>query len=146
MTVEIKYMGEPGSFDEEQLTTFNELQMLAFGARHVKAHLNHWWLASDRRTGQPAGFCTLYQYPQRPTTGFLSLAAVVQEFRGHGLQRRMIRERMKKAKELGIIRVISYTSPDNVHSANNLFSCGFKLYVPDYEWGIEHGLYFRKFV
>jgi RimJ/RimL family protein N-acetyltransferase len=91
-------------------------------------------------------FCGLYQYPTDPSTAFLALCGVIKDYRGYGLQKRMIRVRMQKAKQLGVTRVITYTSHDNAASANSLISSGFRLYVPRWEWGIRNGNYFRKFV
>ena len=52
---------------------------------------------------------------------------------GHGLQRRLIRIRVQKARKIGKRRVISYTM-GNARSGNNLIACGFRLYNPENCW------------
>jgi ribosomal protein S18 acetylase RimI-like enzyme len=72
-------------------------------------------------------------------------AWVHKSFRGMGVQKRMIRIRLKRAKEFCRI-AITYTTLDNYPSVNNLTSCGFKYYNPEYAYGGRQMLYFmRKF-
>jgi RimJ/RimL family protein N-acetyltransferase len=68
-------------------------------------------------------------------------AWVEPKLRGKGMQKRMIRLRLKRAREVSRI-AITYTTPDNYNSANNLISCGFKLYGPEYAYGGRQMLYF----
>lgn len=106
---------------------------------------SHWWLAYDNY--EPIGFAgiTIYDYIKRPAV-FLCRSGVIKNYRGLGLQKRLIRVREKAIKSLGYNRIITYTSYDNIISANNLIKCGYFLYTPDNEWGIKNGLYFEKYV
>ena len=62
-------------------------------------------------------------------TGYLSMAGVHQDYRGRGLQKRLIRARVRHAKRIGWKYVITYTI-DNPPSENSLISCGFRRYSP----------------
>lgn len=68
-------------------------------------------------------------------------AWVHQPYRGKGMQRKMIRERVKAASGCSV--AITYVMPSNVHSANNLIKSGFVLYRPAYKWA-GNQLYFTK--
>jgi GNAT superfamily N-acetyltransferase len=70
-------------------------------------------------------------------------AWVHKNYRGQGIQRRMIKTRLKAASTFCHI-AITYTTLDNFPSANNLISCGFRLYLPEYSYGGHDKLYFQK--
>ena len=67
-------------------------------------------------------------------------AWVAHKHRGKGWQKRMIRLRLRNAKNY---YTITYTSIDNVVSANNLISCGFRPYRPEYKWAGSSFNYWR---
>ena len=69
-------------------------------------------------------------------------AWVRKEYRGHGLQKKMIKLRIKAAYDCHI--AITYTTIDNYPSANSLISQGFKLYSPEYAYAGREMLYFQK--
>jgi RimJ/RimL family protein N-acetyltransferase len=145
----IKFLAEVGQLTEEDAHTVRVLQQQVFGEVYTRiADMAEacWWVALDGT--KPIGFCSLTPWKDHGSL-FLSLAGVISGYRGHGLQRRMIRQRERKA--LGgrfpwVERIVSYTSPDNVWSANNLIHCGYRLYAPAYEWGVENAIYFRKVI
>ena len=68
-------------------------------------------------------------------------AWVQKSWRGRGLQMKLIKARLKAAKGF---KVITYTTVDNIPSANNLIKCGFTLYTPEYQYAGPNMLYFRK--
>lgn len=96
-----------------------------------------WWIAwlvqgrSKQRT--PVGFCAM-----RPSViaqhAYFCRAGVALAHRRRGLYRRMIQASALDAKRKGFVGVVTYTSRENTDSANALVSCGFKLYVPPYEY------------
>lgn len=47
-------------------------------------------------------------------------------FRGHGLQQRLIQVRVLQARSLGLPRVDAWVLPQNLPSQRNLAACGFK--------------------
>jgi GNAT superfamily N-acetyltransferase len=100
----------------------------------------YWWLAVD---GLGAAAFAGLKYVGH-NTGFLCRVGVDKAYRGLGLHKKLIRLREAKARKLGWKWIITYTSPLNVKSANNLISCGYKLYDPQTKYGVENALYFRK--
>ncbi len=101
----------------------------------------YWWvMLAD---GEPAGFCSIRDLKGNPDTGYLSRAGVMPAHRGRGLQRRLIRVRLRKARKVGWTRVVT-TTYDNPASANNLIACGFRLYVPQTPWGADGTLYWTR--
>jgi len=141
----LQYIGVADSLSEKNIGRIKVLQEVVFGTIYLTDTAltdSHWWLAFD--DGAPCGFCAVTIYDDEQKTAFLSLAGVLHSARGNGLQRRMIDKRVALAKEQGCGRVISYTSLDNIISANNLIKCGFKLYQPRWEWGVENAMYFEK--
>ncbi len=74
---------------------------------------------------------------------YFNSAAVHPKARGQGLQRRLIRCRLRYAKRHDLTS-ITYTTPDNAVSINNLVACGFKAYQPEYPWVGKQYCYWRK--
>lgn len=91
------------------------------------------------------GFCSMYfcKDTGEPNVVFLSRAGLLPEFRKMGIGKRLLVTRMKEAKRMGAKSVITYTI-DNVSSANNLISKGFKLYDPSYRYGGKGALHWYK--
>ena len=67
------------------------------------------------------------------------------DYRGQGMQRKMIRLRVKAARRDCSV-AITYTTSDNYPSANNLIREGFLLYQPAYMYAGDRMLYFKKVV
>lgn len=99
------------------------------------------WIGCDP-AGNDVAFCAVRLLDDGQW--YLSRAGVVPEARGHGLQRRMIRLRVRHARKLtpGCM-LITDTTYDNLASANSLMACGFRLYEPGERWAFESGLYWR---
>jgi GNAT superfamily N-acetyltransferase len=100
----------------------------------------YWWLAWDGE--QYVGFAGLEVLNQH--SGFLCRVGVLHSARGQGLHKRLIRAREHRARALGLRSLVTYTSRDNLRSANNLIHLGFVLYRPDNEFGLKDSFYFRK--
>ena len=75
---------------------------------------------------------------------FLSRAGVVESHRGIGLQKRLIRVRVAKARSLLALRAVTYTATHNAPSSNSLIACGFKIYVPEVAYVGNDVVYWRK--
>lgn len=86
-----------------------------------------WWLCYHR--GQAVGFCGMRPAYSWTKTGFFLRCGVHENHRGQGLQKRMIRVRVARARVLAWRYVITYTL-DNPPSANSLMSQGFRAYWP----------------
>ena len=90
-----------------------------------------WWLAY--RGDEAVGFAGLTQTYNDPKIGYFKRAGIDPKHRGHGLQSRLIRVRIAKARKLGLTSVITDTT-DTVYSANNLYKAGFKMFNPTKPW------------
>lgn len=102
----------------------------------------YWWLVTC--DGAPAAFAGLEQSKYFHKTGFLCSAGVLWEHRGQGIQKRLIRIRVAKARRLGWEWVVSNTNPKNHASSNSLIRCGFKLFKPWWPWAYRGSLYWGR--
>lgn len=138
----VRLVGKPDHISAEAERVIRKLHVQTFGPE-TKFYIegSYWWIAYC--DGLPIGFTGL-----KPFTAvgraFLYRSGVLTAFQGNGLQKRFIRIRERLAKKIGLMRMVTYTSEDNLPSANSLISCGYKLYKPKTPWGIAHALYFAK--
>ena len=102
-----------------QLRAAKELPVLDFEPRE-------WWVAKAENS-DVAGYAAM-----RITKDFAWLSAcyVFSKFRGAGIQKRLIRCRLIKAKKQGCKSVYTYTANGNHPSQNSLIACGFKTCDP----------------
>ena len=75
---------------------------------------------------------------------YLTRSGVLSEFRGYGLQRRLIRAREMLARKLNFTKIITYTKIYNINSINNLQKCGYWLYEPEQEYADVDCIYWYK--
>ncbi len=88
-----------------------------------------WWVAIHKKT--IVAYCgCLYS----EGICIFVRAWVHKGYRGFGVQRQMIQTRLRAAAVKKCKTVITYTTYDNTHSANNLIKTGFLLYDPWYRW------------
>lgn len=78
--------------------------------------------------GEVVGFGVI---ERRGRTGTLTMAGVRRDHRGRGLQRRLIRARLRWARQKGLTRVTTYVHRGNWRSMNNLIRCGFLVRRPN---------------
>lgn len=101
----------------------------------------YWWAVLFE--SRPIGFGGL-RLLDGGKTGHLCRAAISNKHRGKGLQKKLIKLRLRKVKELRLKQAVAYTI-DNPISANNLIKCGFLTYSPSRNWSKAKGsLYLRK--
>lgn len=139
-------ISEVDGSDDEIADTLRELHEEIFGdtAPQIDPERGFWWLAFETDEGRElAGFCGLTPTYADPSLGYLKRAGVLRAHRGQGLQRRFVRVREAKARRLGMRSIITDTS-DNPSSANNLISCGYRIYRPVEPWGFSHTIYWTK--
>jgi RimJ/RimL family protein N-acetyltransferase len=98
-----------------------------------------WWLVKGPG-GEPVAFGGI-KYWAPDQSGFLCRAGVVRGHRGQGLQCRLIRARVRYARDAGWRGVYTYTLPSNPASGNNLIKCGFRQFLPSYAWGGQEAIY-----
>lgn len=103
---------------------------------------HHYWCAWDG--DHLVGLCSAVRLEAEPSVVFLSSTAVLRTHRGRGLQRRMVRHRIRWARRQGARVVITYTRNDNWPSAANLVREGFQWYAPARSWAGAGMWYFRR--
>lgn len=101
----------------------------------------HWWVAEHN--GRPVAFAGVYASSKYAGVGYLCRAGVIKEYRGKGIQKRLIRIRERKARALGWGWLITDTT-NNPPSANSLIACGFQTFTPSSPWGADGTIYWRK--
>ena len=97
----------------------------------------HWWVAFDGEA--PVAYAGVKISDEK--LAFLCRSGVLPDYRGKGLQAKLIRARVSWARKQGIKQAVTYTVLDNPASSNNLIRCGFKLYIPEWKWGGKEALY-----
>lgn len=116
----------------------------AFGdsAPQLDPSYGHYWIAYDY--DKPAGFAWLVQSTLAANIGYLKRSGVLPQYRGKGLQLRLLKAREQYAKRLGWAACISDTAFHNIHSSNNLIRAGYRLFEPPNRWAFASGLYWIK--
>lgn len=110
------------------------------------------WIGDDRefwlvrKDDHAVGFAAaMYQ----PSTKLVSLdrAGVLPKANGLGIQRRLIKARIRWAGRMGAKGLITYTSQRNYQSMVNLLKCGFRFYIPEHtgEYEREDTFHFLRF-
>jgi GNAT superfamily N-acetyltransferase len=107
----------------------------------VDTNFGCWWVASEN--GVDIGFAGLTRTQSWSDCGYLCRAGVVPDARGKGLQKQLIRIRIRQAKTLGWKWLVTDTT-DNLASSNSLIACGFKMFKPTRPWGFKNTLYWRR--
>ena len=98
----------------------------------------HWWVAYTEAE-KPVAFGGLVRSMVWTDTGYLCRSGVLDEYTGHGLQKRLIQARIKQAKKLGW----NWVTTDNPASANSLINSGFKIYTPGNPWSFRNAIYWK---
>lgn len=111
------------------------------GTEPTDASEGHWWIVYTE-SGKAVGFGALKQSEQFADCAFFHRAGVCWEYTGNGLQKRLIKARIRKAKAMGFRWAVTDTSK-NPASVNSLISCGFKNYLPSKPWGWDYTNYWR---
>lgn len=102
-----------------------------------------WWVVKDGAT--PVAFAGLTPSVHWRDVFYMVRAGVLPEYRGLGLQRRLIRARTAYARKAGANWLVTSTY-NNLRSANSLIACGFHLYEPEVPWGADGTCYWSKFI
>lgn len=103
--------------------------------------VGYWWMAYHDR--EPIAFAGITPSQLGFNCGYLKRCGILPDYRGQGLQKRLIRVREAKAKRLGWSRIVTDCT-NNPASANNLFRAGYKLFTPKHYWFRESTLYWTK--
>ena len=100
-----------------------------------------WWIAYYN--DMAVGFGGVVRSAQWHGTGYMCRAGVMHIARGKGLQKKLIRARIRYARKVGWTHLVTDTT-DNHPSANSLISCGFKMYDPRSPWAYKQSCYWIK--
>lgn len=141
----IRLVAKPGRCPAWIRETILRMDEICFPADwRVRVENSYWWL--EEEDGIPVSYAALRPCQSKSNRGiaFLSRVGVIKNWRGQGRQKKLIRCRIKYAKRLNFKELVTYTTSENLASANSLISCGFRLYVPHTRWGGQGALYFRK--
>ncbi len=88
-----------------------------------------WWIGWDGATA--AAYCAWKAVEHDGVTvGFHYRVGVMPDYRGHGLQRRMLRLREAKMREQGLRAAVTYTDADSAASMRSLIAEGYRPYAP----------------
>lgn len=101
----------------------------------------YWWIVYTENN-KAVGFAGMKQSHQFTDCVFFHRSGVADEHNGNGLQKRLIKARIRKARHMGFNWAVSDTSR-NPASSNSLINCGFKMYEPSKPWGWNHTNYWR---
>jgi GNAT superfamily N-acetyltransferase len=116
-----------------------EIHALAFPDDFWVGDDHTYWVATDNKG--TVGFCSIREVTEG--NWFLSRAAVAKRVAGRGLQRRMIKLRVKFAIERGANRVYTYTILKGYESMVNLLRCNFRFYESSWQGPNVHYLELR---
>jgi GNAT superfamily N-acetyltransferase len=107
----------------------------------VPSHEGHWWVVYH--AGSLVGFAGMKKSESTPNAGYFQRSGVMKDHRGHGLQRRLISARERKARKLGFTQLVTDTT-DNFYSARNIKRAAFEEFTPLVPWGSKETIYWRK--
>lgn len=145
--MKLRCIATPNRLSDEARNEVRRLDRILFSEDHeIKADGCWWWIIEEKGEGIAFAGLRPCQVAHNAGLAYLIRAGVRRTHRGRGLQRQLIRARIRMAKRHGFNELVTYVMAYNVASANNLISCGFKLYRPanPEDWGGKTALYFRK--
>lgn len=124
----------------KDLTLVRRLAQQVFDPSDIPAKLDgsHWFVAWEK--GVPLAFGGIAFWSNGKA--FLSLAGVLPEHRGRGLQKRLIKARIAYARKWGVRQVVTYTVVNNPESMRSLIRCGMLPYTPKTPWVGKRVVYF----
>lgn len=79
----------------------------------------------------------------RKNYNFLCRCGVLEQWRGHGIQKELIARRAATAATKNSKPIVTYTSSINLASMNSLISCGFRPFKPSYRFAGPYYIYWR---
>ncbi len=100
----------------------------------------HWWVAFEGP--QAVAFAGYSPVSREPGYAYLCRSGVIPSHRGRGIQKRLIKVRVRHARAAGYRCLISATY-FNPPSANSLIACGFRMYDPHTPWLDTGACYWR---
>ena len=129
-----------GCLDTQMALTRLQKQCLPYD-KPATTTFGYWWLVHSE-DGVPVAFAGLVPSQRWSDCGYLCRAGVLPTHRGQGIQKKLIRVRIRQARALGWNWLVTDTN-DNPASANSLIARGFKMFDPTKPWGADKTLYWR---
>lgn len=123
----IKLVASPRALPERWRAFIQTTHCQHFGYEIGFIIENHWWFA-DVRQGVIRGVGGAIK--ESETELFLGPCVVLPDFRGQGIQRKLIKIRENLGREEGFFKAVSRTRYKNYISSNNLIRCGFLISDP----------------
>ncbi len=120
----------------------NSMQDICLPGDEPRQYKNNdfWFIVFSGDT--PAAFSVVSEVSEN--LWYLSRAGVMPEYRGYGLQLRMIKARVKAVlKAYPDAAIVTDTVTENWPSSNNLIKAGFKTFWPQEPWGLPHSIYWQ---
>jgi GNAT superfamily N-acetyltransferase len=118
------------------------LQKTCLPADRIYPITKGYWYVVYTQNSEAVGFGGIVPSSRWADTMYLCRAGITRAHQGRGLQKRLLRARIRKAKTLGMNWVITDTN-QNPASANNLISIGFRMFEPSEPWGFKTALYWK---
>ena len=103
---------------------------------------SYWWVVWDSEKPVAFGGMRPCQHKANEGMAAFTRCGVARDYRGQGIQKRLIKARVAHARRLGLKQVVTYVKNWNLASANSLIGCGFKLYRGT--WGGKGSLHFYR--
>jgi GNAT superfamily N-acetyltransferase len=129
-----------GCLDTQMALTRLQKQCLPYD-EPTSTTSGYWWLVHSE-DGIPVAFAGLVPSQRWSDCGYLCRAGVLPAHRGQGIQKKLIRVRVRQARALGWNWLITDTH-ENPASSNSLIARGFKMFDPTKPWGADNALYWR---
>lgn len=104
---------------------------------------NKFHLKIGKLTCEIVAFATMRPSAQFSDAAYMTRCGVRKEWRGNGLQHRLIKARVAYARKQGYNFVVTDTT-ENPRSANNLIKEGFLTYLPERPYGYRETIYWLK--
>jgi GNAT superfamily N-acetyltransferase len=109
----------------------------------VEPTIGRWWIGY--LGCNPVAFAGMTAVELWPKTGYISRVGVLSDYRGQGLQKRLLAVCERKARAIGWKQLIS-TTYRNPPSANSFVARQYRIYEPQIRWGAEDTIYWIKYL
>ena len=127
-----KLIAKPGELTAKDRMRLEVMHLVCFGSDcdYPDWDNHYWWTIRDGE--HTVGFASmqLSEGQHEDTIGLFTRVGVLPEWRGRGIQSKLIQSRITYAKRNSCTRCCTYTI-ENPASDNSLITCGFRRYDPE---------------
>ena len=97
-------------------------------------------------SGRMVAFAVVKKSKGYYNTAYLARVGVLEEYRGLGIQKKLIQLRERWARKKGVKHIITDTTNDNIPSMRSLMSCKYKPFWPSLRepWASSKAVYWKK--